>query len=126
MLIPIYACALFVSAFLLFWMQPLFTKTVLPLLGGSPAVWNTAMMFFQVVLLAGYGYAHLVTRVAKQSRQFWIHGAALAAGLAFLPLGIAKGWIPPSDHSPVLWLVGLLAVSVGWPFFVLSASAPLL
>ena len=126
MLIPLYALTLFLSAFLLFWVQPLFTKAVLPLLGGSPAVWNTAMMFFQVALLAGYGYAHLVTRVARTSRQFWIHGAVVAAGFAFLPLGVVQGWIPPNDHSPVLWLIGLLAVSVGWPFFTLSASAPLL
>ena len=71
------------------------------------------MMFFQVALLAGYGYAHLVTRVARTNRQFWIHGAVIAAGFAFVPLGVVQGWIPPTDHSPVLWLVGLLAVSVG-------------
>jgi hypothetical protein len=92
MLISLYSVALFVSAFLLFWVQPLFTKTVLPLLGGSPAVWNTAMMFFQVVLLAGYGYAHLLTRVAKTSRQFWIHVAVITVGFAFLPLGNLRGW----------------------------------
>jgi len=126
MLISLYSVALFVSAFLLFWVQPLFTKTVLPLLGGSPAVWNTAMMFFQVVLLAGYGYAHLLTRVAKTSRQFWIHVVVITVGFAFLPLGNLRGWNPPSDHSPMLWLVGLLAASIGWPFFALSASAPLL
>src|SRR5260370_9675297 len=86
MLIPLYALTLFLSAFLLFWVQPLFTKAVLPLLGGSPPVWNTAMMFFQAALLAGYGYSHLVTRVARASRHFWIHGAVAAAGIAFLPL----------------------------------------
>jgi len=126
MLIGVYSLALFVSAFLLFWMEPLFTKMVLPLLGGSPAVWNTAIMFFQVVLLAGYGYAYFLSRVAKPSRQFWIHGAIVLTGLAFLPLAIVPGRIPPSDHSPILWLIGLLAVSVGWPFFALSASSPLL
>jgi spermidine synthase len=126
MLISICASALFVSAFLLFWMQPLFTKMVLPLLGGSPAVWNTAMMFFQIVLLAGYGYAHLVSRVARPNRQFWIHGAVVIAGLGFLPFGVVHGWIPPGGSSPILWLIGLLAVSVGLPFFALSASAPLL
>ncbi len=88
MLIGVYSLALFVSAFLLFWMEPLFTKTVLPLLGGSPAVWNTAIMFFQVVLLAGYGYAHFLSRVAKPGRQFWIHGTVVITGLAFRPLGI--------------------------------------
>jgi hypothetical protein len=126
MLIPLYASALFTSAFLLFWIQPLFTKGVLPLLGGSPAVWNTAMMFFQLMLLAGYGYAYLVSRVAKPGRQWWIHILVVALGFAFLPPAIAQGWAPPSGHSPVFWLVGLLSVSIGWPFFALSASAPLL
>src|SRR5260370_29318997 len=97
-LILLYALTLFLGAFLLFWVQPLFTKAVLPLLGGSPAVWNTAMMFFQVALLAGYGYAHLVTRVARTSRQFWIHGAVVAAGFASLPLSVVPGMIPPTHH----------------------------
>jgi len=126
MLIPVYATALFISAFLLFWIQPLFTKMVLPLLGGTPAVWNTAMMFFQLLLLAGYFYAHILTRAVRPSRQFWVHGAVAVAALGFLPIGVAAGWVPPSDHTPVFWLIGLLAVSLGMPFFVLAASAPLL
>ena len=126
MLILIYSVALGLSAFLLFWIEPLLTKMVLPILGGSPAVWNTALMFFQLMLLLGYGYAHLVNLVARPSWQFWIHGLVLVAGLAFLPLGISHGWIPPIDRSPIPWLLGLLAVSIGWPFFALSASAPLL
>jgi hypothetical protein len=122
----IFAAAIFVSAFLLFWVQPLFSKMVLPLLGGSPSVWNTAMMFFQLVLLAGYGYAHLLTHRIKSLRwQFAVHGIVVAAGLLFLPFAIARGMIPPADASPIPWLVGLLALSVGWPFFALSASAPL-
>jgi spermidine synthase len=126
MLIPVYATALFLSAFLLFWIQPLFTKMVLPLLGGTPAVWNTAMMFFQLMLLAGYAYAHLLTRSVRPGRQVWVHGAVAALALGFLPIGVAAGWTPPRDHSPVFWLVGLLAASLGLPFFVLAASAPLL
>lgn len=126
MLICLYALALFVSAFLLFWMQPLVTKMVLPSLGGSPAVWNTAMMFFQLMLLAGYGYAHVIGRVVRPSRQFWLHGAIVVAGFAFLPFGIGRSWSAPGGSSPILWLIGRLAVSVGWPFFALSASAPLL
>lgn len=122
----IFAATIFVSAFLLFWMQPLFSKMVLPLLGGSPSVWNTAMMFFQVVLLAGYGYAHLVTRIAKLRRQFLIHILIVCAGLPFLPFAVSRFPVPPTHSSPTLWLVGVLAVSVGWPFFALSASAPLL
>ncbi len=124
---PVFAVAIFTSAFLLFWVQPLFSKMILPLLGGAPSVWNTAMMFFQLVLLAGYGYAHLLTRRVTSLRwQIVIHGVVVAVGLAFLPFALGSGLAPPTDHSPVLWLVGLLAVSVGWPFFALSASAPLL
>lgn len=124
---PGFAAAIFTSAFLLFWVQPLFSKMILPLLGGSPSVWNTAMMFFQLVLLAGYGYAHLLTRrVASLGRQVAIHGAVVAVGLAFLPFAVGQDLAPPTDGSPVFWLIGLLAVCVGWPFFALSASAPLL
>ncbi|MEY4964581.1 MAG: hypothetical protein RL274_164 [Pseudomonadota bacterium] len=124
---PVFAAAIFTSAFLLFWVQPLFSKMILPLLGGAPSVWNTAMMFFQLVLLAGYGYAHLLTRRVNSLRwQIAIHGVVVAIGLAFLPFALSGNLAPPTDHSPVLWLVGLLAISVGWPFFALSASAPLL
>ena len=122
----IFAAAIFVSAFLLFWVQPLFSKMVLPLLGGSPSVWNTAMMFFQLMLLAGYGYAHLLTtRVGGLRWQIAIHGAVVAGGLFFLPFAVSRGLIPPADGSPIPWLFGLLGVCVGWPFFALSASAPL-
>jgi protein-L-isoaspartate O-methyltransferase len=121
-----FGAAIFLSAFLLFWLQPLFSKMVLPLLGGSPSVWNTAMMFFQLVLLAGYGYAHLLShRVAGLRSQVAIHGAVVAGGLLFLPFAVAHNLIPPTTGSPIPWLIGLLAVSVGWPFFALSASAPL-
>ncbi len=125
--IGIFATAIFVSAFLLFWVQPLFSKMVLPFLGGSPSVWNTAMMFFQLMLLAGYGYAHLLTsHIGKLRWQFLIHGAVAAGGAVFLPFAVSRGLTPPTEASPIPWLVGLLAVSVGWPFFALSASAPLL
>ncbi len=125
--IGIFASAIFLSAFLLFWVQPLFSKMVLPLLGGSPSVWNTAMMFFQVMLLAGYGYAHLLTsRIGNLRSQLLIHGAVVAGGLLFLPFAVSHTMPPPTGVSPIPWLVWLLAVSVGWPFFALSASAPLL
>jgi len=123
----VFAAAIFISAFLLFWVQPLFSKMVLPSLGGSPSVWNTAMMFFQLVLLGGYCYAHLLTRsVTRLHWQFAIHGAIVVAGLFFLPLAISRDLAPPADASPIPWLLALLAASVGWPFFALSASAPLL
>ncbi len=126
--VPLYAATLFVSALLLFWVQPLIAKMILPLLGGAPAVWNTAMMFFQLVLLAGYGYAHLLTRAVPPSRQAWIHGAVLVAAVTALPFAVGDQ-VPPTDAaSPVvaLWLVGRLFVILGLPFFALAASAPLL
>ena len=125
MLIPLYGAVLFLSAFLLFWVQPLFTKMALPLLGGSPSVWNTALMFFQLTLLAGYGYAHLLNRFLAPRHQAWLHGAVAAASLAFLPIGLAAG-TQPAGHWPALWLIGLLAASLGLPFFTLAATAPLL
>src|SRR5260370_37636132 len=125
--VPLYAATLFVSALLLFWVQPLIAKMMLPLLGGAPAVWNTAMMFFQLVLLAGYGYAHLLTRTVAANRQAWIHGAVLVAAVAALPFAVGDQ-VPPTDAaSPLvaLWLVGPLSLLVGLPVFSLSAIRPL-
>src|SRR5258706_2035046 len=113
----VFTAATFLSAFLLFWVQPLYSKMVLPLLGGSPAVWNAAMMFFQVTLLAGYGYAHLLTKwIGPTRRQLFVHGMVLAVGLAFLPLAVSQTHMPPTTGSPVPWLLALLVESVGWPF----------
>ena len=126
LVLPVFAGTLFVSALLLFWVQPMFTKMVLPLLGGAPAVWNTAMLFFQTMLLGGYAYAHLTTRLLRFRYQVLLHLAVLAAALAFLPLGVADGWTPPLDGTPLPWLIGLYGVSVGLPFFAISATAPLL
>ena len=124
-LIPFFAVALFISAFLLFVIQPMFTKMVLPLLGGSPGVWNTAMLFFQTVLVAGYAYAHLI-RTLEIRHQLLSHSLVLLLGLISLPVSIIGIGTPPVDSTPVLWLIGLLMASVGLPFFALSASAPLL
>jgi hypothetical protein len=124
-LILLYAATLLASAFLLFWLQPLVAKMLLPKLGGVPAVWNTALMFFQLVLLAGYVYAHLLSRYLAPKVQPWVHGAVIAAAFAFLPLGIGAA-APASGEAPILWLIQRLVVSVGVPFFALSASAPLL
>ncbi|HEX6885662.1 MAG TPA: fused MFS/spermidine synthase [Planctomycetota bacterium] len=124
--LPLFALTLFLSAFLLFAVQPLFTKLVLPQLGGSAAVWNTAMVFFQGVLLLGYGYVHLSTRWLGLRRQTLLHALVLGlAGLA-LPIGVAEGWTPPVGGAQIPWLIGLLAVSIGLPFFALAATAPLL
>ncbi|MFQ5958056.1 MAG: spermidine synthase [Alphaproteobacteria bacterium] len=124
--LPLYAATLFLSALLLFSVQPMFTKMVLPLLGGSPGVWNTAMVFFQAALLAGYAYAHVTTRLFGLRRQTWLHLGVLAVAFAVLPVTVAAGWTPPTEAAPIAWLIALFTVSVGLPFFAVSATAPLL
>jgi SAM-dependent methyltransferase len=124
----LFAGALFVSAFLLFWIQPLVGKMVLPLLGGTPAVWNTCMLFFQVVLLAGYAYAFALTRWLSARAQALVHGALLLAAALSLPVAVneaAAGGVP-DGVDPALWLLKTLLLTTAAPFFVLSASAPLL
>ncbi|HYF64708.1 MAG TPA: hypothetical protein VD886_17920, partial [Herpetosiphonaceae bacterium] len=125
-MLPLYTLTIFVSALLLFAVQPMFARMALPLLGGAPAVWNTALVFYQAVLLGGYGYAHLLTSRLPPRRQVLVHLAVLALPLLALPIGIPAGWVPPSDRNPMIWLLGLLAVAVGLPFFAVSASSPLL
>jgi hypothetical protein len=124
----VFAVALFVSAFLLFWVQPLAGKMLLPLLGGTPAVWNTCMLFFQALLLAGYAYALALTRWLSGLAQAAVHLALLALAALALPVALnaaAAGGVP-LGASPEWWLLKTLLVTVGPPFFVLSASAPLL
>ncbi len=125
-MLPIFAGTLCLSALLLFWLQPMFTKMVLPLLGGSPAVWNTAMVFFQAALLAGYSYSHLTTRWLGLRRQSLLHLLILLTALPFLPIAVMAGWSPPRDAMPLAWLIGLFTVSVGLPFFAVATTAPLL
>src|SRR5436305_3614335 len=127
LLLRVYAAAIFVSAALLFAVQPMFTKMVRPRLGGSPSVWSVAMVFFQAVLLAGYGYAHALTSYLPGKRSVIVHLAVMVAATLFLPLAIASWWgRPPADATAALWLLGLFAVSIGLPFFALSANGPLL
>ena len=121
-----FTATIFLSATLLFSVQPMFTKLILPLLGGSPNVWNTAMVFFQAMLLGGYIYAHLLSRYAKPTVQLAVHLGVTALGLAFLPLAVDPTLRPPETGMPTLWLIGVFAVTVGLPFFALSANAPLL
>src|SRR5437660_5256929 len=99
-------------------------RMVLPLLGGTPAVWNTCMVFFQAALLAGYAYAHATTAWLGIRRQVLLHVVLLVLPLFVLPITI-KNWVPPSDANPIPSLLLMLTLSVGLPFFVLSASAPL-
>src|SRR5262249_4677246 len=123
----LYAVTLFLSAFLLFAVQPMFTKMVLPQLGGAPQVWSVAMVFFQAALLAGYAYAHLLVRRLSPGMGALVHLAVLAAAAATLPIAIAHGFgAPPTGGIVALWLIGLFALSIGLPFAALSATAPLL
>jgi hypothetical protein len=123
---PVFALALFSSAALIFVLQPLFGRMVTPLLGGSPQVWNASMAFFQAALLAGYLYAHLLQRVKDLKIQAAIHGLVLVAAWLVLPIQVSTALGQPSSEHPALWLVGVLALSVGAPFAAASATAPLL
>jgi len=122
----VYTGAIFTSALLLFSVQPLFTKMVLPRLGGSPAVWSVAMVFFQSLLLGGYAYAHYISQFRNRIVPVAIHLALLIAAMLTLPLSIAGGWGTPPSSGYAFWLLGLFAVSIGLPFFALAANNPLL
>ena len=126
LVLTVYTAAIFVSALLLFSVQPLFTKMVLPRLGGSPAVWSVAMVFFQSLLLAGYAYAHYLMRLSSRMLPVVIHLVLLVIALLSLPLSIASGWGEPPTSGYAFWLLGLFAVSIGLPFFALAANNPLL
>jgi hypothetical protein len=106
--------------------QPLFTKMVLPRLGGSPAVWSVAMVFFQSLLLGGYAYAHFLMQLRNRAIPVAIHLVLLAVAMLTLPLSIASGWGDPPTSGYAPWLLGLFAVSIGLPFFALAANNPLL
>jgi hypothetical protein len=121
-----YTAAIFVSALLLFSVQPLFTRMVLPRLGGSPAVWSVAMVFFQSLLLAGYAYAHYLMQLRNRMIPVAVHLVLLVIALLTLPLSIANGWGEPPTSGYAFWLLGLFAVSIGLPFFALAANNPLL
>jgi hypothetical protein len=122
----VYTASIFVSALLLFSVQPLFTKMVLPRLGGSPAVWSVAMVFFQSLLLAGYAYAHYLMQIRNRMIPVAVHLLLLTIALLTLPLSIASGWGEPPTSGYAFWLLGLFAVSIGLPFFALAANNPLL
>ncbi|HEX2095170.1 MAG TPA: fused MFS/spermidine synthase [Longimicrobiaceae bacterium] len=124
-LLATYTTAVFLSAFLLFLVQPMFGRMVLPLLGGTPAVWNTCMLFFQAALLGGYLYAHLTSRRWGVRRQAALHLALLAAAALALPVSVA-GAAPGGAEAPIPWLLLLMAGTVGPPFLVLSGTGPIL
>ncbi|WP_071675199.1 fused MFS/spermidine synthase [Nioella nitratireducens] len=122
----LFTVTIFLSAGLLFFVQPLFTRIVLPQIGGAAAVWTTAMLFFQSVLIAGYLYAHLSTRFLPVRAQVGLHMALWAAALLMLPLSIPPLWRYDPEGATVLQTLGLFARGVGLPFAVLSANAPLI
>jgi hypothetical protein len=126
LILVVYTAAIFTSALLLFSVQPLFTKMVLPRLGGSPAVWSVAMVFFQSLLLGGYAYAHYLMQVRNRIVPVAVHLVLLVIALLTLPLSIANGWGEPPTSGYAFWLLGLFAVSIGLPFFALAANNPLL
>ena len=125
LLVPSYAATLFLSAGLLFLVQPMVAKMVLPHLGGSPSVWNTSMCFFQATLLLGYAYAHLLAARFSGAAQAAIHCCTPLIAASFLPLDLTKP-VPPASGMPAVWLIGQFAISVGPPLFAVSATAPLL
>lgn len=123
----LFGVTIFISSALLFSVQPMIAKMLLPLLGGTPAVWNTCMLFFQAVLLGGYAYALLVSRWPLK-RQLIVQLAVLGLAFISLPIGLSASWVnsvPPTE-DPSLWLLLCLGASVGLPFFIISSNSPLL
>ena len=123
--LPVFAGAIFLSALLLFSVQPMFTKMVLPQLGGSPGVWSVAMVFFQGLLLLGYLWAHFLAKKLPLAVAAGVHIAICALVFVALPIA-AVNMPPPSAEGQAFWLIGLFAMSVGLPFFALSVNGPLL
>ena len=122
---PLYACTIFASAFLLFLVQPIVAKQILPWFGGSAAVWTTCLVFFQTALLAGYAYTDLTTRKLKPRTQVMLHVALLAASLAVLPIIPDASWKPTGSEDPGVRILGLLLVTIGLPYFLLATTGPL-
>ena len=120
-----YALTVFVSAFLLFQVQPVMSKTILPWFGGAPAVWTTCLLFFQVLLFFGYTYAHLLTRTVRPGLQGLIHLGVIVAALLLLPITMGPEWKPADNSHPTLRILLLLGANVGVPYFLLSSTGPL-
>lgn len=122
----LFAVTIFTSAFLLFQVQPLLAKFILPWFGGTPAVWTMCMLVFQLLLFGGYAYAHLLSGIRSVSRQAMIHAVLLALAAMSLPIVPDAGWKPAGDESPALRITLLLLASAGLPYFLLSSTGPLL
>ncbi len=122
----LYATAIFLGAFLLFLVQPIIAKQILPWFGGSAAVWATCMVFFQMVLLVGYAYADYTTRRLTPKRQAILHVALLVLSLVVLPITPDVAWKPQGEENPSWRILGLLTLTIGLPYFILSTTSPLL
>jgi hypothetical protein len=122
----LFGAASFVGAALLFLVEPMLAKLVLPAYGGSPTVWNTCTLLFQALLLAGYGYVHVSTRRLGSRRQPWLHLALLVLPLVALPVALPADAAPAPDAEPALWLLRTLLVAAGLPFVLLATTGPLL
>lgn len=122
----LYALTIFLSAFLLFQIQPMIAKMILPWFGGSAAVWITAMLFFQIALLGGYLYAHWSIRKLTPRMQAALHAALLGLSILLLPITPSLSWKPAGSEDPIFRILGLLVVSVGLPYFLLSTTSPLI
>jgi hypothetical protein len=118
----LFSSTIMISAFLLFLSQPLLTKMIMPMLGGSASTWNTSVVFYQCVLLLGYLYAHKVHQRMRVETQWVLHSVVVFSPLLVLPFDIPNWWIPPSIENPIPSLLLLLLVVVGLPFFVLSST----
>jgi len=123
---PLHAATIFLSAFLLFLVQPILAKQILPWYGGAAIVWTTCMVFFQFVLLLGYAYSHWITTRVKAPLQNWIHIGLLVASLALLPIIPGETWKPAGDENPVVRILLLLFATIGLPYFLLSSTSPLI
>jgi len=121
----LYAGTIFLSAFLLFQVQPIIGKMVLPWFGGSASAWTVCMLFFQLTLLSGYLYAHLSSRYLAPRRQAWLHAGLLVLAALTLPIVPANSWKPAPGDDPALLLLGLLTATIGLPYFLLSTTGPL-
>src|SRR5262245_54315687 len=122
----LHAAIIFLASFLLFLVQPLIARLILPWFGGSAAVWTTCMLFFQAMLLAGYAYAHFLNSKLRGKLQPLVHTILLAAAVALLPIAPGEAWKPVGGEEPITRILLLLAAAVGLPYFVLSATSPLL
>ncbi|WP_438481627.1 spermidine synthase [Oleiharenicola lentus] len=123
---PLYALTIFTGAFLLFLVQPLIGKYILPWFGGSPGVWTTCLLFFQTLLLGGYAYAHLTTTKLRPKQQATLHLILLVVSLAWLPIIPGASWKPTGGEEPTLRILFMLLACLGMPYLVLSATGPLL